>query len=80
MYEREIRHDGLRKFRIIRGKSMYEIDQKAEMQLKIWEDQWNKVIKKEEELKQKTNRRAIAQLMSKKLKDERTLQKTIFSV
>ncbi|MGE9212475.1 restriction endonuclease [Exiguobacterium aurantiacum] len=73
MYEREIRHDGLRKFRIIRGKSMYEIDQKAEMQLKIWEDQWNKVIKKEEELKQKTNRRAIAQLMSKKLKDERTV-------
>ncbi|WP_214756797.1 restriction endonuclease [Exiguobacterium sp. s157] len=73
MYEREIRHDGLRKFRIIRGKSMYEIDQKAEMQLKIWEDQWNKVIKKQEELKQKTNRRAIAQLMSKKLKDERTV-------
>lgn len=73
MYEREIRHDGLRKFRIIRGKSMYEIDQKAEMQLKVWEDQWNKVIKKEEGLNKRTNRKATAQLMSKKLKEERTV-------
>ncbi|MET2871730.1 hypothetical protein ABXV15_13760 [Exiguobacterium profundum] len=73
MYSREIRHDGLNKFRVIRGKSLYEVDQKAEMQLRVWEDQWNRVVKRHEEAQLKSNKRATAQQLSDQLKKERQL-------
>lgn len=73
MYSREIRHDGLNKFRVIRGKSLYEVDQKAEMQLRVWEDQWNRVVKRHEESQLKSNKRATAQQLSDQLKKERQL-------
>lgn len=73
MYSREIRHDGLNKFRVIRGKSLYEVDQKAEMQLRVWEDQWNRVVKRHEEAQQKSNKKATAQQLSDQLKKERQL-------
>ncbi len=73
MYSREIRHDGLNKFRVIRGKSLYEVDQKAEMQLRVWEDQWNRVVKRHEESLLKSNKRATAQQLSDQLKKERQL-------
>lgn len=73
MYSREIRHDGLNKFRVIRGKSLYEVDQKAEMQLRVWEDQWNRVVKRHEEAQQKSNKKATAQQLSDQLKKERQI-------
>lgn len=73
MYSREIRHDGLNKFRVIRGKSLYEVDQKAEMQLRVWEEQWDRVVKRHEEAQQKSNKKATAQQLSDQLKKERQL-------
>lgn len=71
MYSQEIRHDGLKKFRIIRGKSLYEVQEKADMQLRIWEEQWDKIVKRQEELEYKSNKKATAQQVSNQLKSER---------
>ncbi|KDN57932.1 restriction endonuclease [Exiguobacterium sp. AB2] len=71
MYSQEIRHDGLKKFRIIRGKSLYEVQEKAEMQLQIWEEQWARVVKRQEEIEFKSNKKATAQQMSNQLKADR---------
>src|SRR5258708_3558066 len=43
MWQIEIRHDGLHKYRVIKGAS-HEIAQlRAEMQMRAWNDQWERV-------------------------------------
>jgi restriction system protein len=42
MYEIEIRHDGLNKYRHIRGRDRYVVEEKARTQAAAWDEQWDK--------------------------------------
>lgn len=42
MYRIEIKHEGLNKYREIKGKDLHVVQQKALMQELQWEEQWNK--------------------------------------
>lgn len=53
MYEIELRHEGLNKYRVIRGKDWYIVQQKAEMQKREWEEMWER---KQEQLRKKQQR------------------------
>ena len=55
MWETEVRHDGLNKYRHIRGSSKHVVNQKAEAQLRIWDEMWEKKMASEEN---KRNREA----------------------
>lgn len=39
-YSVEVRHDGLHKYRLIRGTNRYVVEQKAQAQLAQWDEQW----------------------------------------
>ena len=57
MYFIEIRHEGLHKYREIKGSDKHVVEQKAIVQNKQWDDMWRKkqVIIKKTELKQKAS-------------------------
>jgi restriction system protein len=42
MYEAEVRHKGLNRYRHIRGSDRYIVNQKAEAQKKAWDEMWEK--------------------------------------
>lgn len=48
MYHVEIRHEGLNKYKMIKGNELHVVEQKAHMQKKQWEEQWRKKKKAEE--------------------------------
>lgn len=58
MYEIELQHDGLNKYRVIRGRDKYVVLQKAEMQKRAWDEMWEK---KQAIEAQKTARQIAAQ-------------------
>jgi len=43
-YEIEIRHDGLKKYRHIRGTDKYVVEQKAAAQQAVWYEMWEKQL------------------------------------
>ena len=42
MWEIEVRHDGLNKYRHIRGSDRYVVEQKAAAQKLAWDEMWEK--------------------------------------
>lgn len=56
MYETEVRHKGLNKYRLIRGSDQYVVNQKAQAQLATWNEQWEKRKSKEEEISDKQSK------------------------
>ena len=42
MYQIEIKHDGLNKYRVIKGTDKYVVEQKARVQLMDWDNMWKK--------------------------------------
>ncbi|WP_432798287.1 restriction endonuclease [Poriferisphaera sp. WC338] len=48
MYEIEVRHDGLNKYRHIRGSDRYIVEQKALAQQRAWDEMWEKRLAAEE--------------------------------
>lgn len=42
MFEIEVRHDGLNKYRHIRGSNKYVVEQKADAQARKWDEMWQK--------------------------------------
>ena len=42
MYEIEVQHDGLNKYRHIRGSDPHVVEQKAEAQARVWDEMWEK--------------------------------------
>ena len=44
IYEIEIRHDGLNKYRHIRGNNRQVVEQKAKAQLIVWGEMWKKKL------------------------------------
>jgi len=63
IWEREVRHDGLGKFRVVRGRSKYEAEQKAEALEKQWEGMWEKKMIKE---KKESHVKSILKLAEEK--------------
>ena len=60
MWRIEIKHDGLNKSLVVRGESKYQVEQAAERQLKLWEEEWQeskerKIQISTEEAEEKTN-------------------------
>ncbi|WP_052124065.1 restriction endonuclease [Ureibacillus manganicus] len=64
MYEVEIRHDGLNKYRVIKGSDLYVVNQKAEMQERAWEEMWER--KQEQDAKKQERERAALKKEEKK--------------
>lgn len=48
MYEIEVRHNGLSKYRHIRGSDPYVVQQKAEAQKQAWDEMWKKKLDAEQ--------------------------------
>ncbi len=47
MWEIELRHDGLNKYRLIRGTDKYVVEQKAAAQKAAWDDMWRRRVERE---------------------------------
>jgi restriction system protein len=56
MYQREVRHTGLNKYRLIRGSNKYVVEQQAAAQLAIWNEMWAKKIEKENKIREKEDK------------------------
>lgn len=65
MWEIEVRHDGLHKYRLIRGNDKRAVEQKAEAQLAAWEEMWRRKLGKEHETLVKQSKIAEALARSK---------------
>lgn len=69
MWQCEIRHDGLHKYRVVKGETPAIMQLRAEMQLKSWNEQWERVqgsrAKKQAQLKaaqaKETNKQTAAE-------------------
>jgi restriction system protein len=48
MWEIELRHDGLNKYRLVRGTDKYVVEQKAATQRAAWDEMWRKRVEKED--------------------------------
>ena len=53
MWEIELRHDGLNKYRHIRGNDKYVVEQKAAAQRAIWNEMWQRKLEKEQKIEDK---------------------------
>lgn len=42
MWQIEVRHDGLHKYRVIRGTDKYVVEQKAQHQQAVWDEMWDR--------------------------------------
>ena len=62
-YYIEIRHEGLHKYREIKGSDQHVVEQKAYVQNKQWEEMW---IKKQEAIKKKEQREQATQQKAEK--------------
>jgi restriction system protein len=69
MWQCEIKHDGLHKYRVVKGETTAIMQLRAEMQLKSWNEQWERVqgsrAKKQAQLKaacaKETNKQTAAE-------------------
>jgi restriction system protein len=53
MYEIEVKHTGLNKYRHIRGSDKYVVEQKARMLSAQWDDEWARKMEKEQQIRSK---------------------------
>jgi restriction system protein len=44
MWEKRIRHDGLKAYRVVRGQTQSDVELKARLQEAIWEERWQKKV------------------------------------
>lgn len=65
MPEIELRHDGLNKYRLIRGTDRHVVQQKAAAQRAAWDEMWRKRVEKEGRALNKQSRLEEAQLRTK---------------
>lgn len=72
MYEIEVRHNGLSKYRHIRGSDPYVVQQKAEAQKQAWDEMWEKKLDAE----QKSSKREQAAQEKESLK-QLAVEKTV---
>ena len=89
MYQIEVRHDGLHKYRLIKGTDRYVVEQKASAQVRAWDEMWERKAaihsarrNREEAAREKESKKLIAQERTAEAKQvltdlENTLQHTL---
>lgn len=60
MYQVEVSHRGLNKYRIVKGATRYETERKANALLAQWNEQWNKKVERENRIKNDTESKEYA--------------------
>lgn len=75
MYSIEIKHDGLHKYRVIKGNDLYVVKQKAELQLKQWDEMWER--KQEAERKKQERENATIEKAQKKAMAEQLTEEAV---
>ncbi|MFH1288869.1 MAG: restriction endonuclease, partial [bacterium] len=60
VWQIELKHDGLKKYRIIRGRDKYVVEQKAAALKASWEEVWEKKIAREAAVKEKEDNKQLA--------------------
>jgi restriction system protein len=73
MWQREIRHDGLNKYRLIKGETEAIVNVRAEMQMRIWNEQWLRNTTAEAKRLEKESR-AWAKESKKQLAADQTIE------
>lgn len=61
MYEVRISHDGLHKYRVVKGYTAQEAELRAALQQQIWDEQWQKVVQRHDRENQKVNAARLTQ-------------------
>src|ERR1700732_3563211 len=72
MWQREIRHEGLNKYRLIKGETEAIVNIRAEMQIRIWNEQWSRNTTAEAKRLEKESR-AWAKESKRHLAADRTI-------
>jgi restriction system protein len=52
-YQIEVKHEGLNKYKIIKGETQFEAEQKAQAQARQWDEMYNKKLEAEKKVKEK---------------------------
>ena len=52
-YQLEVRHDGLNKYKVVKGETQYEAQQKANALMQQWNEMYNKKIEAEKKEQEK---------------------------
>ncbi len=69
MWQIEVRHDGLNKYRVIRGNDKYIVDQKAEAQKAVWDEMWQKRVVREQQARKTQSKLDEAEARTKNASD-----------
>ncbi|HUI29008.1 MAG TPA: restriction endonuclease [Candidatus Acidoferrales bacterium] len=82
MWEVELKHDGLNKYRLIKGTDKYVVEQKAAAQKAVWDEMWRKKVEREGRVLNKRSMIEEAQSRAKEAFDaidelEKILQHTL---
>jgi restriction system protein len=59
MWQIEVRHTGLNKYRLIRGTDQYVVEQKAKAQNAAWDEMWRKKVEREQRISNKQSMLAV---------------------
>jgi restriction system protein len=73
LYWIEVRHEGLHKYRVIKGNNRYVVEQKAYLQKKQWDEMWKKK-KEAEKKKSERENMAFEKAQKKALAEQQTLE------
>jgi restriction system protein len=73
LYWIEVRHEGLHKYRVIKGNNRYVVEQKAYLQKKQWDEMWKKK-KEAEKKKPERENMAFEKAQKKALAEQQTLE------
>ncbi|MGD0038282.1 MAG: restriction endonuclease [Bacteroidota bacterium] len=65
MWQIEVRHSGLNKYRLIRGTDQYVVEQKAAAQRAAWDEIWQKKVEREQRISDKQSMLEDAQEQTK---------------
>jgi restriction system protein len=65
MWERRISHAGLNAFRVIRGSDENDVNIKAELQLKIWNEKWQRLQQKRVAVFTASQKKLLAEFKSR---------------
>lgn len=70
MWEVTVTHDGLHKYRVVKGRSKLEAEEKAQMQLNQWELMWQKKLERERKQHEREIERQLKQEQNKIVEDK----------
>jgi restriction system protein len=69
-WERRVSHPGLNAFRVIRGGDPQEVNTKAELQLKMWEERWQKSQLARAAASDKAQKKQIAEAKTREAEEQ----------